>query len=399
MKKDKILFVVQRYGMEVNGGAEYHCRVLAEHLLERYEVAVFTSCARDYMPWDNFYPVGMSKLNNVAVHRFPVEKTKDEAYVRELSAKVNRGEKGAETEWIEEVGPFCPKLIAALKSEGTLYKAIIFFGYAFYPTVVGLQSGLKHTILIPTAHDESNIYKEMCYRTLQSASAFLYNSVEERQFLFDRFGTGNKPGRLTCVGIELPDVSNGKLPERDIQDQDYVVYVGRVSHGKNFMQLNRYFIQYKRSHNTNLKLLVVGRVDNEEKLAYHEDIVYMGYVSEEDKTLLMKNAALLIMPSKYESLSLVILESMALGRPVLVNGDCEVLKGQCIRSNAGLYYSSYAEFEKALDYMLTDSNAYTQMAENGLEFVRNNYSWQYVVENVSSLIEEIGRNREGEQLV
>lgn len=389
MGKDRIVFIVQRYGMEVNGGAEYHCRVLAEHLSERYDVDVYTSCARDYMPWDNYYSVGSSVLNGITVYRFQVEKTKDEAHVRELSARVNRGDQAAETEWIEEVGPYCPQLITALKDKADLYKTVIFFGYNFYPTVVGLQLGLEHTILIPTAHDESNIYKDICRRTFLAAKAFLYNSVEERHFLIDKFGTGDRPGRLTCVGIDLPDICREEMPKGYEQYHDYVIYVGRVARGKNFRQLNRYFIQYKREHSTELKLLVLGRVDNEEKLAYHDDIVYLGYVSEEDKMLFMKNARLLIMPSMYESLSLVILESMALGRPVLVNEDCEVLKGQCLRSNAGLYYSNYAEFAKALDYMLTDTEAYSQMAENGLEFVRNNYDWQYVVENVSSLIEEI----------
>lgn len=389
MGKDRIVFIVQRYGLEVNGGAEYHCRVLAEHLSERYDVDVYTSCARDYMPWDNYYSVGLFLLNGVTVYRFHVEKTKDEAHVRELSARVNRGDQAAETEWIEEVGPYCPQLITALKDNAYLYKTVIFFGYNFYPTVVGLQLGLEHTILIPTAHDESNIYKDICRRTFFAAKAFLYNSVEERQFLIDKFGTGDRPGRLTCVGIDLPNICYEGMPKGYEQYHDYVIYVGRVARGKNFRQLNRYFIQYKREHNTELKLLVLGRVDNEEKLAYHDDIIYLGYVSEEDKMVFMKNAQLLIMPSMYESLSLVILESMALGRPVLVNEDCEVLKGQCLRSNAGLYYSNYAEFEKALDYMLTDTDAYSQMAENGLEFVRNNYDWQCVVENVSSLIEEI----------
>ena len=42
------------------------------------------------------------------------------------------------------------------------------------------------------------------------------------------------------------------------------------------------------------------------------------------------------MPSYFESLSMVALEAWALGRPVLANGRCDVLKGQCIRSNAGL---------------------------------------------------------------
>ncbi len=147
-----------------------------------------------------------------------------------------------------------------------MYKAVIFFGYAFYPTVVGMQLGLEHTILIPTAHDESNIYKDICYRTFQSARAFLYNSVEERQFLMDKFDTGNKPGRLTCVGIDLPDVKCTEIPKAYKQYKNYVIYVGRAARGNNFRQLNRYFIQYKCEYDTDLKLLVLGRVDNEEKL-------------------------------------------------------------------------------------------------------------------------------------
>lgn len=389
MKKGKIAFVVQRYGMEVNGGAEYHCRVLAEHLSEIYEVDILTSTARDYMPWDNYYAVGASTLNRVSVHRFPVEKVKDEERVRELSTRMNRGENGAEEEWIKEVGPYCPKMIDYIRENAETYRVIIFFGYAFYPTVIGLQLGLENTILIPTAHDEPNIYKDVCYRIFRAAKAFLYNSVEERQFLIDKFDTGDKPSRLTCVGIDMPNIDDSGLPEGYEKYSNYIIYVGRVCRGKNFKQLNRYFIQYKKEHDIDLKLLVLGRVNNDEVLIHHNDIIYLGFVSEEDKLRFMKNARLLVMPSLYESLSLVILESMALGRPILVNEECDVLKGQCIRSNAGLYYRNYAEFELALNYMFSDAEAYSQMADNGLEFVERNYNWQYVVENVSSLIEEM----------
>ena len=69
---DKIAFVVHRYGLDVNGGAEYHCRVLAEHMTSRYEVDVLTSCAQNSLPWDNAYRAGMEKINQVNVYRFPV---------------------------------------------------------------------------------------------------------------------------------------------------------------------------------------------------------------------------------------------------------------------------------------------------------------------------------------
>ena len=63
----------------------------------------------------------------------------------------------------------------------------------------------------------------------------------------------------------------------------------------------------------------------------------------------MAAADLLMMPSYFESLSMVALEAWALGKPVLANGRCDVLKGQCIRSNAGLYYDRYAEFAETLN--------------------------------------------------
>ncbi|MGN0155977.1 MAG: glycosyltransferase, partial [Lachnospiraceae bacterium] len=91
-----------------------------------------------------------------------------------------------------------------------------------------------------------------------------------------------------------------------------------------------------------------------------------------------------------ESLSLVILESMALKRPILVNGNCAVLKGQCIRSNAGLYYENYYEFEAALNYILSNKEAYREMCQNGYNFVKDNYSWDTIVENVYELTESIG---------
>jgi glycosyltransferase involved in cell wall biosynthesis len=124
-------------------------------------------------------------------------------------------------------------------------------------------------------------------------------------------------------------------------------------------------------------------------LIYSKDIIYAGFVSDDERNTLLKNAKLLVMPSKFESLSLVILESMIAKRPVLVNGNCEVLKGQCIRSNAGLYYTDYFEFEYGLNYILNNNEVYRQMCENGYEFVKRVYNWDSVVDNVTDLVYEL----------
>ena len=96
----KIALVVHRYGLDVNGGAEYHCRVLAEHMTLRYEVDVLTSCARNTLPWDNAYEEGVEVINHVNVHRFPVEKIRDDILFDELSKQMGKGEKEIEEGWI-----------------------------------------------------------------------------------------------------------------------------------------------------------------------------------------------------------------------------------------------------------------------------------------------------------
>ncbi len=386
---NKIAFVVQRYGLDVNGGAEYHCRVLAEHMTVLYRVDVLTSCARSYTPWDNFYLSGVERLNDVNVYRFPVENIVDSVLLDNLSRRFKSGDREVEEQWLQERGPYCPALIAFLEANADAYEAIIFFTYDYYPTVKGISLHLKNSILIPTAHDEPLIYYPIYEDVFRSAKAILYNSVEEKEFVIKQFRTDTKPSRLTCVGIDIPNDTD-ELPQRLQEYQDnYIVYVGRVSKSKNFCELNRDFIEYKKRNPSSLKLLVVGKIDEQMPLLYSEDIIYAGFVSDSEKTAIIKNAKLLVMPSLYESLSLVILESMAVRRPILVNGRCAVLKGQCIRSNAGLYYTNYFEFEACLNYMLSKSDEYTQMCDNGYRFVTEVYDWNQVVQNVNSLIKEI----------
>ncbi len=68
----RIAVVVQRYGAEINGGAELHARYVAEHLARHAEVEVLTTCARDYVTWENELRAGVESINGVPVRRFPV---------------------------------------------------------------------------------------------------------------------------------------------------------------------------------------------------------------------------------------------------------------------------------------------------------------------------------------
>ena len=105
----------------------------------------------------------------------------------------------------------------------------------------------------------------------------------------------------------------------------------------------------------------------------------------------MAGAKALLLPSKFESLSMVVLEAMAVRTNVIVNGECEVLKGHCLKSNGAFYYNDYFEFEGELNYLLNPANAETveQMKENAKHYVDENYQWNAITERLQKLIEEV----------
>ena len=198
IQKKKIAFVCQRYGVEVNGGAEAYCRMYAERLRDAYDVDVYTTCAVDYVTWKNEYRLGKEILNGVTVRRYPVESPRDNLSFNKLCGYVLTNPNHTDEEewrWIDEQGPLCPKLIAALKRDYARYHAVIFVTYLYYLTVKGLLLDLPNAILIPTVHDEPTVYLRCYDRVFDVAKGFVWNTPEERSFAERRFpGIAGRPG-------------------------------------------------------------------------------------------------------------------------------------------------------------------------------------------------------------
>ena len=92
------------------------------------------------------------------------------------------------------------------------------------------------------------------------------------------------------------------------------------------------------------------------------------------------------MPSRHESLSMVVLEAWMMGRPVLVNGDCEVLRGQVLRANGGLYYRRYEEFAAAMDLLLGEPALADRLGAQGQAYFQANYAWERIMEKYERLL-------------
>lgn len=385
--KPKVCFVVQRYGLEVNGGAELHCRQLAEHLLPFCNVSVLTTKAIDYMTWKDEYPNDTDFINGVKILRFGVDKPRDIHRFNIVNQKFYDSKHMTpyeEQNWMNEQGPFVPGLICYLKQHKDDYDVFIFFTYLYYQTVMGVQEVKNKAIVIPTAHDEPFLRMKIFERVFKAPKAFFFNTDEERRLIHKKYYNHYVRDDLGGVGVEVPENVDGQLFKEKYGLDNYIVYVGRIDEGKNCKQLFDDFASYKKRFPTDLKLVLMGKEIIE--VPKHEDFVSLGFVSDEDKFNGIAGAQLLVLPSRYESLSMVVLEAFSLDVPVLVNGECEVLKAHCIKGNAGLYYEGTEEFIGMLNYMLNHKDMLKQMGTNGHKYVDAYYRWDSIVANLLRLI-------------
>jgi glycosyltransferase involved in cell wall biosynthesis len=118
---------------------------------------------------------------------------------------------------------------------------------------------------------------------------------------------------------------------------------------------------------------------------------YLGFLSEEDKWGALAAAEFLLMPSELESLSMVTLEAWAFGKPVLANGKCEVLRGQCRRSNAGLYFDDYYQFREAMALLESSPALRAALGANGRRFYHQHYRWEVIEGKYNRILKALVR--------
>ena len=389
--KKRIALVNQRYGAEVNGGSEYYTRQLAEHLVSFYDVEVLTTKALDYVTWKNYYQQDKEQIQGVSVKRFTVSSSRNVSAMRNferLQRYIPLLSEYWGNCWVDAQGPYVPDLVQYIKEHKDDYAAIIFVTYLYYPTVKGLPQAADRSILLPTAHDEPYIYYKVYNSLFLSAKCLAYLTPEEKAFVESRFPVKNKKNYICVTGVDVPEKTDSAAYRKKYGlEQPYLIYVGRIDENKGCIEMFHIFRKYKETHpNDPLKLVLMGK--SVIQIPKEPDIVYQGFVSEEDKFNGVSGAEALWLPSKYESLSIAVLEAMALGTPVIVNGNCEVLKGHCERSGAGIYYNEEKDALEELEKLRCNTDR-RQMSERGKRYIAENYRWEITVKKLSQLIENM----------
>lgn len=387
----RLAVVVQRYGAAINGGAELHARYIAERLSRHAEVEVLTTCARDYVTWKNELPAGKEIVNGIKVWRFPVAYPRDPHLFGTLSEKVfsKRHSVADELQWLDSEGPTSPALIRHIAASANNFDFFIFFSFRYYHAWHGIRTVPAKAVLVPTAERDPAVGLSIFPPVFRAARALMYNSVEERA-LIDHVSHRRGPGVVVGVGSEIPEQTHAARFRKkfDIR-RPFALYVGRIDENKGCVDLFSHYQRYAARYPQGLDLVLIG--SSLLPIPQHPRIRHLGYQPDADKYDALAAADLLIMPSKYESLSMVALEAWALGKPVLVNGACDVLKGQVLRSNAGLYYESFEEFAEAL-YLLEATGPLGELlGRNGRGFFKRHYAWPVIERKYLEVFDRLKR--------
>jgi glycosyltransferase involved in cell wall biosynthesis len=427
----KIAFVIQRYGAEVLGGSEHLCRLMAERLAASHDVDVLTTCARDYVTWANEYPEGSDRVRGVTVRRFANAATRDIEAFNTYSEWIynNAHTRGDELNWLQQQGPWCPGLIEYLKRSQQQYDVLIFFTYLYAPTVLGLEIAPQRSILVSTAHDEPAIRLEIFRDVFRKPAALCYLTESEREFVQAHFTERPLLEEVVGVGVDLPQQQPyPRMPERPPDDEPprtasdagadedpsarefpshllvrgsvfrrrhrlygpIVLYGGRIDPGKGCEELIQYFGEYVKDGGDATLALMGAKLMS---LPEEPFIRFAGLLSDSERLQALEAATVVVCPSPYESLSLLALEALSVGTPILVNARSAVLVEHATRSNGGLWYADRDEFVEALKLLVGDERLRQALGRNGRDYVRRNYRWDVVLGKYERLFAKIKNAR------
>ncbi|MBK7862839.1 MAG: glycosyltransferase [Archangiaceae bacterium] len=380
--KPRVAIVVQRYGADITGGAEAHARAVAQRLAKDAEVTVLTTTATDHLTWADALPEGESEDGAVKVRRFRCGGERRMPVFNALSDERFQAHHGRvlEEHWVMEQGPRAPELLEHLARERAGYDAFVFFTYLYAPTVLGLPLVADKALLVPTAHDEPPLQFECYADVFEMPRALLCNTAEEAELIQQRFPHAARARR---VGVGVEPLEPSAAPWRPVPGP-YLLYVGRLEAGKGLKELVKHHRALARELPASAPTLVLAGAGDLDVGGEHVHVA--GRITEQQKYDALSQATAVVVPSRYESLSLLALEAFAAGVPVVGNAESDVVAGHLKRSKAGFAYSDSAGYVDAVKRAQAERPELTQKA---LAYAKK-FRWAKVID---AWLEEIDRIR------
>ena len=320
----KIGFVIPWYADGIPGGAEMELREVAGHLHSAgVRLEILTTCVKEFgSDWSvNYYKDGDdSTANGITIKRFKVKKRDTEAFDAVNAKLMRKAPVSPEEEDIflsEMVNS--PDLYKYISEHGDDYSLFVFIPYMFGTTYNGAKIFPEKSVLIPCFHDEGYAYMKRFKELFPKTAGMIFNARPEAELAQRLYGFEESGTKTIVMGIGM---DTGIIPdpaafrEKFKINERFILYAGRKDEGKNVHTLVKYYSEYIKRHETDLRLVLIGggEIELPPALVKSGRIVDLGFVDRQDKYNAQGAAEFLCQPSMNESFSLVIMESWLCGR-------------------------------------------------------------------------------------
>ena len=391
----RIAFIAPRFpeGATI-GGAETLLKNLAKCAAGAgREVIFLTTCARNHFTWANEAPPGERLIDGLRVHFFPVDEDRDVQTFARLQEIISRGGKLCEEDqhaWLAN-SVNSRQLYEYLRKHGSEFDKIVAGPYLFGVTFFASRIHPQKTMLVPCLHDEPFAYLSAIGDMFRNVGGIMFNSEPERDLACRLYGIKQENCFVVGMGIAPFKADPTSFARRHNLESAYVIYSGRREPLKGTPLLLDYITAFRSRTGRDVKLVVTGSgpMNVPPELAPH--VLDAGFLDEQDKFEAMAGAVAFCHPSRNESFSIVIMESWLAGTPVLVTDASDVMRHHCRKSNGGLWFRSYPEFEEELSLLMDNPDLRTALGKNGRDYVLREYSWSSISEKLFTALDWTAR--------
>jgi len=415
----KFAFVTPRYGADLSAGVEHACRLIAEHVCERHDVDVLTTCARDHRTWKNEYSEGSDRVRGVLVRRFGVSQVPDHIGFDALSQRLQTSphSRAEELEWVRLHGPWSPGLIEYLKRANRSYDVLVFFGLWHPLTVHGVEIAPERSVLFPYLQLQPALRFGIWPDVARSVRGLGFFSEAERRLLHSYLGVRHACEEVVGIGVDPPpqqayprhqqdpndsitdDEEHGTEDESDAPDYldgrgipfkrrhrlygRFALYGGRVESDNGCEEMLEYFDTFAAAENDATLVLMGVKMMKVPEEGY---VRLAGVIPDRERMTAYEAADVTIAPAPDDLLAQPLLESLAVGTPVLASARNAAAVEHCRRAGAGLYYRNREEFVGALTLLTSNAQLREKLGGNGRTYIRSHHRWDGVLGRFDRLI-------------
>jgi len=416
----KFAFVTARYGADIASGPDHACRVLAEQVSSRHDVDVLTTCARNPRTWKNEYSEGTDRVRGALVRRFAVSQAADETAFAPFSDRIMAGPRtrADELEWLRRAGPWSAGLLDFIRRQHKQYDVLVFFSICSPLTINGAAVAPERTIVFPHLQLHPALRFDVMAEVLSSVRGVGLLSGAESRLLRSYIRATVHHEEMVGIGIDpspeqsyprhqqdpadtvVDDEAVGGSPDGVAAESylagrgvpfrrrhrlygPFALYGGRVEPNNGCEEMLEYFDAFSASDgDTTLALMGVKMM----KVPDEPYIRLAGVLPERERMIAYEAADVTIAPTADDLVAQPLLESLAVGTPVLASASNSAAVEHCRRGNAGLYYTNREEFVEALRLLMTNNRLRNRLGENGRSYIRQNFRWDAVLGRFDRLV-------------